>query len=138
MSWLPGRAVKVRYLLDTHAFLWWLTDDPQLSPVARKVIADESKVILVSAASAWEIATKYRLGKLPMAEGAIARFNELVEADGFEHLPVTYLHALKAGTYDVDHRDPFDRMLAAQSALELAPLISCDPAFAAFGSKVIW
>jgi len=124
--------------LDTHAFLWWLTDDPQLSPVARKVIADESKVILVSAASAWEIATKYRLGKLPMAEGAIARFNELVEADGFEHLPVTYLHALKAGTYDVDHRDPFDRMLAAQSALELAPLISCDPAFAAFGSKVIW
>lgn len=128
----------MRYLLDTHAFLWWLTDDPQLSPVARKVIADESKVILVSAASAWEIATKYRLGKLPMAEGAIARFNELVEADGFEHLPVTYLHALKAGTYDVDHRDPFDRMLAAQSALELAPLISCDPAFAAFGSKVIW
>lgn len=124
--------------MDTHAFLWWLTDDPQLSPVARKVIADESKVILVSAASAWEIATKYRLGKLPMAEGAVARFNELFEADGFGHLPVTYLHALKAGTYDVDHRDPFDRMLAAQSALELAPLISCDPAFAVFCTKVIW
>ncbi len=128
----------MRYLLDTHAFLWWLTDDPKLSPAARKVISDESKVILVSAASASEIATKFRLGKLPMAEGAVTRFNELVEADGFEHLPVTYLHALKAGTYGVDHRDPFDRMLAAQSALELAPLISCDAAFAAFGTKVIW
>lgn len=138
MSWRLGRAVEVRYLLDTHAFLWWLTDDPKLSSVAREVISDESKVILVSAASAWEIATKYRLGKLPIGEGAVARFNELVKADGFEHLPVTYLHALKAGTYEVDHRDPFDRMLAAQSALELAPLISCDPVFSAFGTQLVW
>ena len=128
----------MRYFLDTHAFLWWLTDDPKLSSVAREVISDESKVILVSAASAWEIATKYPLGKLPIGEGVVARFNELVEADGFEHLPVTYLHAVKAGKYDVDHRDPFDRMLAAQSALELAPLISCDPAFSAFGTQLVW
>lgn len=128
----------MRFLLDTHAWLWWLTDDPRLSPGAREVIADESGVILVSAASAWEMATKHRLGKLPIAEAALARFNELVEADGFEHLPVTYLHAMKAGAYAIDHRDPFDRMLAAQSALEAAPLISCDPVFAAFGTRVIW
>lgn len=128
----------MRFLLDTHTFLWWLTDDPRLSPSAREIIGNEANAILVSAASAWEIATKHRLGKLSIAKEAISRFNELIEADGFEHLPVTYLHALKAGGYAVDHRDPFDRMLAAQAALESAPLISRDPAFEAFGTKVVW
>jgi PIN domain nuclease of toxin-antitoxin system len=128
----------VRYLLDTHALLWWMTDDPQLSSRARELIADERNNILVSAASAWEIATKFRLGKLPIAEAAIPRFNELVEADGFEHLPVSYLHALRAAGFSVEHRDPFDRMLAAQSALEAAPLITRDPVFTAFGTDVVW
>lgn len=128
----------MRYLLDTHALLWWMTDDPQLSSRARELIADERNNILVSAASAWEIATKFRLGKLPIAEAAIPRFNELVEADGFEHLPVSYLHALRAAGFSVEHRDPFDRMLAAQSALEAAPLITRDPVFTAFGTDVVW
>lgn len=128
----------MKFLLDTHALLWWLTDDPKLSACARETIADEANAILVSAASAWEIATKYRLGKLGVAVDAVARFNELIAADGFEHLPVTYLHALKAAGYELAHRDPFDRMLAAQSALESATLISCDAAFVAFGSKVLW
>lgn len=128
----------MRYLLDTHTLLWWLTNDPQLSPLAGTLIADEGNTILVSAASAWEIATKHRLGKRPVAGEAIQRFNELIEADGFEHLQMTYLHALRAGTYPPDHRDPFDRMLAAQSALESAPLISRDPAFAFFGTQVVW
>lgn len=128
----------MRFLLDTHALLWWLTDDPKLSPRARETIANEANTILVSAASAWEIATKYRIGKLDVAADAVTRFNELIEADGFEHLPVTYLHALKAASYVLDHCDPFDRMLAAQSALESAPLISLDPAFEVFGTKVLW
>jgi PIN domain nuclease of toxin-antitoxin system len=128
----------MRFLLDTHALLWWLTDDPKLSPAAKAVIVDEANVILISAASAWEIATKHRLGKLDIAADAVARFNELIEADGFEHLPVTYLHALKAAGYEIDHRDPFDRILAAQSALESAALISCDPVFALFGTNVLW
>lgn len=128
----------MRYLLDTHALLWWMTDDPQLSSRARKLIADERNNILVSAASAWEIATKHRLGKLPIAAVAIPSFNELVVADGFEHLPVTYLHALRAGSFQIEHRDPFDRMLAAQSALEAAPLITRDPVFAAFGVNTVW
>ncbi len=128
----------MRYLLDTHTFLWWLTNDPQLSLQAKALIADEGNIILVSAASAWEIATKHRLGKLPVAGEAIQRFNELVEADGFEHLQVTYLHALRAGGYPLDHRDPFDRVLAAQSSLESAPLISRDPAFAFFGTQLVW
>ena len=126
------------YLLDTHALLWWWTDDPQLSLVARACIQNEANTILVSAASAWEIATKHRLGKLSLAGEAVARFNELVELDAFQHLPVTYLHALRAGGQAAEHRDPFDRMLAAQSELEGVPLISCDTAVTAFRVQTVW
>ena len=128
----------MRFLLDTHVLLWWLTDDPQLSPQSRTIIMDEANTILISAASAWEIATKHRLGKLEIATTVVPRFNELVELDGFEHMPITYLHALKAGSYPVEHRDPFDRILAAQSELEAAVLITRDTAFEAFHTKTIW
>ncbi len=128
----------MKYLLDTHTLLWWWTDDARLSERARSLIGDEANVILVSAASAWEMATKHRLGKLAVAREAMGRFNELIELDGFTHLAVTYLHALRAGSYALDHRDPFDRMLAAQGSLEAATLISCDEAFAAFGNQVVW
>jgi PIN domain nuclease of toxin-antitoxin system len=128
----------MRILLDTHAFLWWVTDDPRLSAAARAAIGDDMNDVLVSAASAWEIATKHRLGKLGEAAGVVARFGELVAADGFEHLPVSYLHALKAGRYPNAHRDPFDRMLAAQSALEGVPLVTRDPAFDDFGIQTLW
>jgi PIN domain nuclease of toxin-antitoxin system len=129
---------KVKLLLDTHALLWWLTDAPELSAKARAAIANERNRILVSAASAWELATKHRLGKLEQASEALFRFNELLTADGFEHLPVNYLHAIKAGAYDSEHRDPFDRMLAAQSELETATLVSCDQAFRDLGTKTLW
>lgn len=128
----------MRYLLDTHALLWWWTDDPQLSPLARTLIETETNEIWVSAASAWEIATKYRLGKLKEAGDVVARFPELVAADGFAHLPVTYLHALRAGSYACPHRDPFDRMLAAQAEQDALVLLTCDSAFAAFGTRVVW
>lgn len=128
----------MRYLLDTHTLLWWWTDDKQLSLPARELIAVENHTIMVSAASAWEIATKFRLGKLATAAEAVTRFNELVAADGFEHLPVSYLHALKAGGYVADHRDPFDRVLAAQSEIERLPLLTCDPAFEQFKTQTIW
>jgi PIN domain nuclease of toxin-antitoxin system len=128
----------MRYLLDTHALLWWWTNDPQLSARVRELISDESNTILVSAACAWEIATKHRLGKLAQATEAIYRFNELVVLDGFEHLPMSYLHALRAGGMAGEHRDPFDRMLVAQSQLEGAMLISCDPALAIFGVSIVW
>ncbi|THF56193.1 type II toxin-antitoxin system VapC family toxin [Pseudothauera rhizosphaerae] len=125
-------------LFDTHALLWWFTDDPRLSAGARRAIADESNAVFVSAASAWEIATKHRLGKLDEATEAITRFGELVAADGFEHLPITHLHAQRAGSYRVDHRDPFDRMLAAQSELDGLALVTIDPAFKLFGTEVVW
>ena len=128
----------MRLLLDTHALLWWWTNDPRLSDTARRAIADEENQVLVSAASAWEIATKHRLGKLPHAAQALDRFNELVVADGFEHMPISYLHSLKAGAYSNEHRDPFDRMLAAQADMEKAVLVTLDPAFAGFQCRVMW
>lgn len=128
----------MKLLLDTHALLWWWTNDPQLSAAARQAISDERNQVLLSAASAWEMAIKYRLGKLQHAADALSRFNELAVADGFEHLPVDYLHSLKAGGYPVEHRDPFDRVLAAQSHLEGARLVTRDPVFAVFGVNVLW
>jgi len=128
----------MKLLLDTHALLWWLVDSTELSPAARSAIADARNEVLVSAASAWEMATKHRLGKLGEAAEALTRFNELVTADGFKHLPVDFLHAIKAGSYPLDHRDPFDRVLAAQAELELATLVTRDPAFAGFGCRTLW
>lgn len=128
----------MRLLLDTHALLWWFTDDARLSVGARQAIADSDNVVHVSAASAWEIATKQRIGKLEGVPDAVSRYVELIEADGFRHLPISHLHALRAGSWDVAHRDPFDRILAAQSALERMLLVSRDPAFALFELETLW
>lgn len=128
----------MRLLLDTHALLWWWKDDPRLSKRAATAIADESNTVLVSAASAWEIATKHRIGKLPGVETALREFNELITADGFSHLPVAHHHAIKAGGFDAEHRDPFDRMLAAQAIIEGASLVSEDPAMKLFRVKCFW
>ena len=128
----------MRLLLDTHALLWWLTDDAQLSATARQWLGDEGNQVLVSAVSAWEIATKQRLGKLQGIAPVADWYSDLVAADGFLHLPVTHAHALRAGAYAMAHRDPFDRMLAAQAELESLPLLTCDAALAAFACKTVW
>ena len=128
----------MRLLLDTHAFLWWVTDDERLSPAAKQAAADPANEVFVSAASAWEIATKQRLGKLAGVARVGERYAELVAADGFQHLAVDYRHALRAGGYTLEHRDPFDRMLAAQSELERLPLVTRDPVFALFGTRTLW
>ena len=128
----------MRLLLDTQALLWWFTDDARLSVGARQAIADSDNVVHLSAASAWEIATKQRIGKLEGVPDAVSRYAELIEADGFRHLPISHLHALRAGSWDVAHRDPFDRILAAQSALERMLLVSRDPAFALFELETLW
>lgn len=128
----------MRVLLDTHALLWWFTNDDRLSAPARHAIVDETNEVFVSAASAWEIATKQRLGKLGDLRQAAERYAELVASDGFAHLPITHLHSLRAGGYVCDHRDPFDRMLAAQSELESLTLITQDPAFSTFAVTTLW
>lgn len=128
----------MRHLLDTHALLWWLWDDPQLSPRSRQIIAEPSNEILVSGVSAWEIATKHRLGRLGGVEPLLVDMAEWVRRAGFVALPVGISHAQRAGSWVLDHRDPFDRMLAAQSAIEDVPLITRDPVFAAFGIHTVW
>ena len=128
----------MKLLLDTHALLWWWTDDPQLSMPARKAILEESNSVLVSSASVWEISTKFRLGKLAIAEPALKQFRQLIEADGFDHLAISWQHSLLAGSYSMPHRDPFDRMLAAQSDIEKATLVTRDAAFSGFGTSILW
>ena len=128
----------MKLLLDTHALLWWWKDDPRLSKRAATAITDEANTVLVSAASAWEIATKHRIGKLPGAESAVRKFNELISADGFSHLAISFQHALKAGGFDIGHRDPFDRMLAAQAIIEGATLVTDDATLKLFRVKCLW
>jgi PIN domain nuclease of toxin-antitoxin system len=128
----------VRLLLDTHALLWWLDGDRRLSLKARRAIANESNAILVSAASAWEITTKARLGKLPGAGDVAADVAACVAAQGFLSLDITLLHAQRAGSLSGTHRDPFDRMLIAQSQIEDVALVTDDEAFDAFDVRRLW
>jgi PIN domain nuclease of toxin-antitoxin system len=128
----------VRVLLDTHALLWWLVDDPHLPEVARGVIRNAKNVICVSSASAWEISTKHRLGKLPEAGEIAGSLDRLVSTARLEELPITIRHSLLAGALPGPHRDPFDRMLIAQSRAEAVPVVSGDPIFAEYGVEVVW
>ena len=127
-----------RLLLDTHVLLWWWTDDHNLSNRARLAVGDPDADVHVSAASAWEISTLWRLGRIDHAPGAASRFHELVEADGFRHLAITHFHCLRASGYPAEHRDPFDRLLAAQSELEGLTLVTRDTAFTQFPAVVLW
>ena len=128
----------MRLLLDTHAFLGWLDGDRRLSSRARRAVADQANAVLISAASAWEITTKARLGKLPGAADVAADVASCVASQGFLPLDMTLLHAQRAGSLRADHRDPFDRMLAAQSQIEDVALVSDDAAFDAFDVRRYW
>ena len=125
-------------LLDTHALIWWWADDARLSPTARSAMADPDNRVLVSAASAWEMATKQRLGKLAGLPTVPNEFTDQLARSGFEWLPISGAHALRAGSHSAEHRDPFDRMLAAQAELENLTLVSCDAALNAFGCRLLW
>ena len=128
----------MRLLLDTHALLWWLDGDRRLSLKARRAVASESNSILVSAVSAWEITTKARLGKLPGATDVAADVAACVASQSFLPLDITMLHAQRAGRLPGAHRDPFDRMLIAQSQIEDVALVSDDEAFDAFDVRRFW
>jgi PIN domain nuclease of toxin-antitoxin system len=128
----------VRVLLDTHALLWASIFPASLSRKASAMIADEANTILVSAASAWEIATKVRLGKLPEAEALERRFLEVIEISGYTILSIDAAHALRAGRLKGKHRDPFDRMIAALALSEDIPVISADPKLDSFGIRRVW
>lgn len=128
----------MRVLLDTHALLWWLAGDRQLSFKARRVIADKQHTVYVSAASAWEVTTKHRLGKLPMAGPLAVDFAHEVRRRGFTALPITLEHAQVAGALPNHHRDPFDRVLVAQARAERFALVSNEAIFDDYGVPRIW
>ena len=124
-------------LLDTHIFLWWLFDDSRLPPETRRLIADPDNPVLVSSASVWEIATKYRLGKLPEAAQVAKNPAAWIDEAGFQPLAITAQHAQLAGAWELAHRDPFDRMLAAQSKVENLHLASVDRQLTQFPINII-
>ncbi|MER2513878.1 MAG: type II toxin-antitoxin system VapC family toxin [Nitrosomonas ureae] len=128
----------MKALLDTHTLLWWLDGDEHLSLTARDWIETAEHRILVSAVSAWEIATKVRIGKLPGAQAVAERFHECLISQGFTPLDITTDHALRAGGLSGSHRDPFDRMLIAQAQALNIPLISNENLFDQYGIRRIW
>lgn len=129
----------MKFLLDTHAILWWLSDDPSLSQKAREVIADADNTILTSSVSGYEIAWKSRQGKLSVPFQSPADFAREWRHEQWAELPLSLEHAVLAGRFESPHRDPFDRLLAAQAIAEGATLISIDRAFATFpGLAVLW
>jgi PIN domain nuclease of toxin-antitoxin system len=128
----------MRVLLDTHILLWWLDGDRRLSSRARTVIQEPDAEIFFSAASAWEITTKYRIGKLPGAATVAADVAACLRTQGFLALSVTLAHGEQAGRLPGSHRDPFDRMLAAQSLAEDLPIVSSDQVFDTYRVPRIW
>ncbi|MBC8136685.1 MAG: type II toxin-antitoxin system VapC family toxin [Fibrella sp.] len=125
-------------LLDTHTFLWWLANDPQLSDLARDTIRNPTNYIFVSPASAWEIAIKCGTGKLTLPELPPTYVTSRILANGFEPLPITIEHVLQTYHLPFHHRDPFDRLLIAQSIVEDMPIISVDAVFASYPVRTIW
>lgn len=126
-------------LLDTHAYVWALTDPDRLSRRARAAVEATSNVTLVSAATAWEMAIKHRAGKWPEAEILLAQHHDLTSRLGAESLDISAADAIRAASLDWDHADPFDRMLAAQSLLHHATLVTRDAAFGHLrGLATLW
>ena len=128
----------MRLLLDTHAFLWWLAGHRSLSAQARAVIDDADAEVFVSAASAWEISTKFHIGKLPEAEFVVADVLASIAGEGFRPLAVTVHHAQRAGALGGSHRDPFDRMLIAQALVDDLALVSNEAIFDMYGVRRVW
>lgn len=128
----------MRVLVDTHTLLWWLDGDRRLSRRARRTMADDANTVLVSAASAWEIATNARIGKLPGALEVAADIAGCIASQRFDSLDITVLHAQRAGRLPGAHRDPFDRMLVAQAQIEDLPIVTNDRVFDEYGVTRLW
>jgi PIN domain nuclease of toxin-antitoxin system len=127
-----------RYLLDSHVLLWWWFDPGRLPTEVRLVLINPTSEVFVSAASIWELSLKHHQGKLPELAAVIDDLPGLLQADGFQRLAMSISHGLRAGGYSQPHRDPFDRMLAAQAELERLVLISADQQLANFPCQSLW
>jgi PIN domain nuclease of toxin-antitoxin system len=126
------------YLLDTHALIWWWLQDPKLSAKAQDAIGSRAARVFVSPISAFEIALKVRDGRLPEMDEPLRHFEHAIEADGMTHLPLRHDHCRTAGLMEGTHRDPFDRLIAAQGLTDGLIVITRDPHFAAFGCETLW
>lgn len=128
----------MKALLDTHTFLWWIADDPQLSLAARQVIGDGATALFLSVASGWEISIKSRLGKLRLPADLQGFVAEQMRINAIQVLPVAMIHALHVHSLPDHHRDPFDRLLVAQSQIERMPILTRDAQIARYDVSVIW
>jgi PIN domain nuclease of toxin-antitoxin system len=124
-------------LLDTHVLRWWLDGSDLLSPTAREVILSTANSKVTSSVVPWELAIKTNLGKFD-SQVLLSRWDEILEAQGFSELPIESAHAIRAGLLPLHHRDPFDRILAAQAQVTGWPIISADRVFDYYGVRRIW
>ncbi|MEH2308297.1 type II toxin-antitoxin system VapC family toxin [Nostoc sp.] len=125
-------------LLDTHAFFWWVTDDPQLSSTIRTIIADSGNILFLSVASVWEIVIKTKSGKLTLPEPVEEYIPNRLALNRFESLDIQMTHTLQIATLPNIHRDPFDRILIAQSQVENLPIVTIDQKIAQYSVEIIW
>lgn len=128
----------MKALLDTHVFLWWVTEDSRLSSTARSIITDSSKQLFLSAASAWEIVIKARLGKLILPEAPEVYIPNRLAVNRFESLSIHMIHALQVVNLPDLHKDPFDRIIIAQSQVEKMPILTSDSLIKQYSVDVIW
>ncbi|WP_375428509.1 type II toxin-antitoxin system VapC family toxin [uncultured Sphingomonas sp.] len=125
-------------LLDTHALIWWWMGDPILRQDTRRAMADGANEVFVSAATGWEIATKVRKGQLPELRERVPTFHDDIAHERFRHLAITTRHGVHGGSLPGAHKDPFDRLIAAQALLEGLTVVTRDREIAAFGCEVLW
>ena len=133
-----GGWLNLRLLLDSHTVIWWFTGDRRLPQIAREAISERTNDKFVSAASAWEIATKYRLGKLPIVDALVNDFRGRVASQGFDELPISVSDGIRAGSLPGPLRDPFDRILIAQALTEDVVLVSNETLFDQYGVRRLW
>ena len=127
----------MKLLLDTHAFLWFVTGDRRLSRRARRAVEAGDSELLISTASVWEVAIKTSLGRLTLPKSVHDYFDDKV-ATGFIILPVEWAHAARVAELPFHHRDPFDRLIIAQALVERIPIVSGDPGFKMYGARIVW
>lgn len=128
----------MKLLLDTHCWLWWFANDPRLGAAARDLVRDGENIVFFSAASSWEIAIKTSLGKLTLPEPAERHIPSRLNAAGMQGLAIEHVHALRVSSLPTHHRDPFDRIIVAQSQIEELPVLTTDENIAAYDVDALW
>lgn len=128
----------MRVILDSHAFLWWLLDDPQLSDSSREIIGQPENDIVVSAITGYELTAKAARGRIALPGNPATFVGSRLSSEGFVSLPIGLEHATRAAVLPDIHRDPFDRILVAQAQIEGLPILTADPLIARYDVETIW